>query len=112
MMLISRPKPHKIHSVTDADKLFYRHERMARDMTMLKQQAVEILQGIPDDKFNTVIEILKALRALYAQGGESTISDETVPNAMGIFSKYANPSLIFLEKDAWGEAVKEKHAVG
>ena len=80
-------------------------------MTLLKQQAVEILQEIPDDKVFTVIEILKALRALCAQGDESMVSDETVPNAMGIFSKYANPSLIPLEKEAWGEAMKEKHAI-
>ena len=30
-------------------------------------------------------------------------------SVMGIFNKYANPDLIPLEKEAWGEAVKEKH---
>jgi len=29
----------------------------------------------------------------------------------GIISHYANPDLIPLEKDAWGEAVKDKYAV-
>jgi len=35
--------------------------------------------------------------------------DNPAPNFIGIFSKYANPSLIPLEKEAWGMAVKEKH---
>ena len=39
-----------------------------------------------------------------------TLSEETPSSAMGIFEKYANPNLIPNEKDAWGEAVKEKHA--
>ena len=79
-------------------------------MTKLKEQAVEILLDIPEDKVITAIEMLKALRALYTESGESAVRNETVSDAMGIFSKYANPALIPLEKGAWGEAVKEKYA--
>lgn len=80
-------------------------------MTRLKKQAVDILQDIPDDKIAPVIEILTGLRLLYAQRGKPAVHNETAPAAMGIFSQYANPELISFEKDAWGEAVREKHAV-
>lgn len=79
-------------------------------MTKLKEQAVEILQEIPDDKVVTVIEILKGLRALYNQSEKTATNAGATTSAMGIFYKYANPNLIPLEKEAWGEAVKEKHA--
>ena len=79
-------------------------------MSKLKKQAVEILEDIPEDKVIIVIEMLKALRALYAQTEESVVDNETIPSALGIFSRYANPDLISLEKEAWSEAVKEKHA--
>jgi hypothetical protein len=80
-------------------------------MTSVKAQAVEILQDIPDDKIAIVIEILKGLRALYAQNEKLGVHNEMPGSAMGIFSKYANPELIPLEKEAWGEAVKGKHAI-
>ena len=79
-------------------------------MTRIKEQAVEILQDIPDDKIAPVIEILKGLRALYVQSGKSVVYTEPAVNAKGIFNKYANPELIPLEKEAWGEAVKDKYA--
>ncbi len=34
---------------------------------------------------------------------------ENTKNAMGIFKEYANPNLVSQEKNAWGEAVKEKY---
>ena len=79
-------------------------------MSKIKEQVVEILRDIPDDKVAPVIEILKSVRELYARSEEPAANNETGPYAMGIFSKYANPALIPLEKDAQGEAVKEKHA--
>ncbi len=80
-------------------------------MSNIKAQAIELIQDIPDDKVSSVIEILKGLRLLYLQSEGSVIHESTTPNAMGIFSKYADTSLISMEKEAWGEAVKEQHAV-
>ncbi|MCL1807503.1 MAG: hypothetical protein FWG31_07360 [Oscillospiraceae bacterium] len=80
-------------------------------MTKIKEHAVELLQEIPDDKVIHVIELLKGLRGLYKQHEETAVHEATPDNVMGIFSKYANPALIPLEKEAWGEAVKEKHAI-
>ena len=35
---------------------------------------------------------------------------DTVEKMTGILRKYANPALIPYEREAWGKAVKEKHA--
>ncbi|MCL1810124.1 MAG: hypothetical protein FWG42_10225 [Clostridiales bacterium] len=37
-------------------------------------------------------------------------SAEHTSTVMGVFKKYANPSLIPREKDAWGDAARKKHA--
>ena len=80
-------------------------------MTSIKARAVEILQDIPDDKIFPVIEILKGLQILYAQDKKPMNNENSPANIMGICSKYANPNLISLEKEAWAEAVREKHAI-
>ena len=80
-------------------------------MTRIKEHAIELLQDIPDDKVAPVIEILKGLQVLYAQGIKTATQEETPDIAFGILSKYANPALIPLEKEAWGEAVREKHGI-
>ena len=80
-------------------------------MTSIKRQAVEMLQDIPDDKIAPIIEILKGLRTLYVQSGKFASQNEATASAMGIFNKYANPDLFHLEKEAWSEAVKQKHAI-
>ena len=77
----------------------------------IKAQALEILQDIPDDKAASVIEALEGLRALYKSGEKTTAQKESANIAMGIFSKYANPDLVPLEKEAWGMVAQEKHAI-
>lgn len=57
--------------------------------TFSKNQKLFIL--IQDDSENEKIDGIKALR--------------------GSLSKYANPDLIPKEKEAWGEAVKEKYGI-
>jgi hypothetical protein len=80
-------------------------------MSKTKAQAIKLLQDIPDDKILSVIEILQGLKLLYLQTESSDMYEATNENAMGIFSKYANPDLVYKEKDAWAEAVKEKYAI-
>jgi len=77
-------------------------------MTRVKEQAIELLQNMPDDKIVYIIDILRGLKGLAEQSEDE--QDSAKPHsAMGIFSKYANPDLIQTEKDAWGKAVAEKH---
>ena len=80
-------------------------------VTAIKMQAMEMLQDIPDDKFAPILEIIKGLRSLFVHSEDAVVqSGNTTPVGMGVFSKYANPALIPLEKEAWGIAMKEKHA--
>jgi len=81
-------------------------------MTEAKRQAMQILQDIPDEIVAPVVEILKGLQSLYAKNGNTAANEKNAPCAFGILNEYANPELISIEKEAWGEAVKEKHAIG
>jgi hypothetical protein len=79
-------------------------------MSSTKEQAVELLLEIPDNKIDIVVEVLKGLQSLYAKEANTANNAGPAQNALGIFGRYANPKLIPLEKEAWGEAVKGKHA--
>ena len=77
-------------------------------MTKMKEQAIELLQRIPDDKVIYIIDILRSLNGLIDDDiNEQDFSCSS--SAMGIFSKYANSDLKSQEKDAWSKAVTEKH---
>ncbi len=78
-------------------------------MSNIKALALELLQDIPDEKIPSIIEILKGLRLLYCINQDSAIHEAAPQTAMGIFNNYADAKLIPMEKDAWGEAVKEKY---
>lgn len=78
-------------------------------MTKIKEQAVKMIQSIPDDKVIYIIDILKGLQGLYLNEEKRESSNAAGNTAKGIFKKYANPDLIEQEKSAWGEAVREKH---
>jgi hypothetical protein len=80
-------------------------------MSSIKAQAIEMIQNIPDEKVLSIIDILKGLQLLYDKNQGSIINEPAASAAMGIFGKYADVSLVPLEKEAWGEAAKEKHAV-
>jgi len=77
-------------------------------MTKIREQAIELLQSIPDDKVVYIVDILRGLKGLADHDLSEPDSTKT-QSAMGIFSKYANTDLIPMEKDAWGKAVAEKH---
>ncbi|MCL2088989.1 MAG: hypothetical protein FWH14_05865 [Oscillospiraceae bacterium] len=78
-------------------------------MTGIRTQVFEIIQDIPEEKLIAAVEVLKGLRALYAEPIVTEEKDNIRRDAFGIFSKYANPDLIGVEKEAWGMAVREKH---
>ena len=69
-----------------------------------------MLQSIPDDKVVHVLEIMRGLMRLYNTDNDSMIIKDRESSVMGILKKYANPKLIPMEKEAWGEAVREKYA--
>ena len=75
-------------------------------MLALKEQAYQIIEELPQEKIPTAIAILRRLEMLSQQ--EHPAKGEP-RSAMGIFRAHANPELIPLEKDAWIDAMVEKH---
>ncbi|MCL1981944.1 MAG: hypothetical protein FWG53_02470 [Clostridiales bacterium] len=79
-------------------------------MTKAKQQVIDMLRDIPDDKVVHILEMMRGFMLLYSTDDKSMATIESAPTAMGIFNKHANPALIPKEKGAWGEAIREKYA--
>ena len=79
-------------------------------MTKVKEQAIGLLQGIPDNKVIYILDILRGLKGLAESESDSRIGTQPPTTAMGILSEYANVDLIPLEEDAWRKAVVKKHA--
>ena len=75
--------------------------------------AVEFRAKIADGKIDIPNEYLHGLSSdvKIIIICENPIAEKVAPckSIKGIVNRYANPELMFLEKDAWGEAVKEKH---
>lgn len=71
------------------------------------EKTMELLQTIPENKLDTVYMFLQFVK----------FQDESMPqaskttSAFGIASKYANPDLIPLEKEAFADAMAKKHAL-
>ena len=78
-------------------------------MTEIKQQAIELLQDIPDDKVIYIIYILRGLKGISESNKNEQLTGDTHQTAMGILNKYANKDLISQEKDAWSKAVSDKY---
>jgi len=79
-------------------------------MTKVKEQAIGLLQGIPDNKVIYILDILRGLKGLADSESDSRSDTQPTITAMGILSEYANVDLIPLEEDAWRKAVVKKHA--
>jgi len=77
-------------------------------MMTLKEQAIEIIKELPQEKIPAVIIVLRGLQTL---SHREEVNTPKSPSAIGLLSKYANPALIPLEKEAWGMAMEEKHGV-
>lgn len=80
--------------------------------------AVEFRAKIADGKIDIpnqyLQEISPDVKIIMLYENSVVESEKTVAikkSAKGIISQYANPELIPLEKEAWGEAVREKHAI-
>jgi len=80
--------------------------------------AVEFRTKTADGKIDVPKEYLEGLSSdvkiiILCENPVTTTPENPIPrkNIKGIIRQYANPELIPLEKEAWGEAVKEKHAV-
>ncbi|MCL2528201.1 MAG: hypothetical protein FWE42_07245 [Defluviitaleaceae bacterium] len=79
-------------------------------------RAVEFQTRIDDGKINIPDEYLHEISSdvkiiiLYENPTAAPKKNTLNKSIKGIISQYANPELMPIEKEAWGEAVKEKHA--
>ena len=79
-------------------------------MTNVKEQAIGLLQSMPDDKVIYILDILRGVKGLYDYEPTNQSDTQQPITAMGILSEYANVDLIPLEEDAWRRAAVKKHA--
>jgi len=86
---------------------------------LLFMYAVEFLSKITDGKIDVPEEYLQKLssdvKIIILCDNAAPMPKKNTPHKhksiKGIINRYANPELIAIEKEAWGEAVKDKHAV-
>ena len=80
--------------------------------------AVEFHTKITDGKIDIPTEYLQDIssdvKIIILYENPITISEKVLHRGAnsikGIINKYANPELMSIEKEAWGEAVKDKYA--
>jgi hypothetical protein len=84
-------------------------------MESLREQAIEFINTIPDDKIVFVLDFFKGLEGFIdtneSMQTKAAFNSQSVKSAMGICKEYANPNLVHLEKEAWGMAMGEKHGL-
>ena len=71
------------------------------------EKAMNLLQTIPENKLDTVYAFLQFIK--FQADLQENHNQNT--SAFGIAHQYANPNLIPLEKEAFADAMAEKHAI-
>ncbi len=71
------------------------------------EKAMNLLQTIPENKLDTVYAFLQFIK--FQDDLQENHNQNT--SAFGIAHQYANPNLIPLEKEAFADAMAEKHAI-
>lgn len=75
------------------------------------EKAIDLLQTMPEKEIETVYTFLQFIK--YRENEQQKRSENKSNNisAFGIAHKYANPELIPFEKEAFANAMAEKHAI-
>lgn len=71
-----------------------------------RERAYSLIDRLSEAQLEAVVEFLSIFFEKNLQPQNNEISAESV---MGIASKYADPDLISLEKEAWADAAAEKY---
>lgn len=74
------------------------------------EKAIELLQEMPERKLEAAYTYI---RFVHSQSDNETFSPpkRDVDSIIGIAREFANPKLVPLEKEAFANAMAEKHAV-
>lgn len=73
------------------------------------EKAMHLLQSIPENRLESVYTFLQFIK-FQEMGHEFPEIRNGETSAFGIAHEYANPDLIPLEKEAFANAMAEKHA--
>jgi hypothetical protein len=74
------------------------------------QKTIDLLQTIPENRLESVYTFLQFIK-FQENEQRSVESKQKKTSAFGLAHKYANPALIPLEKEAFANAMAEKHAI-
>lgn len=75
------------------------------------EKAMELLQTIPENKLDTVYTYMCFVSAQAKMEDPVSNKKKSADSIVGIAHQYANPDLIPLEKEAFANAMAEKHAI-
>lgn len=71
------------------------------------EKAMELLQKMPEQKIEAIYTYICFVNS--QMEAEETSQKKSAKSIVGIAQKYANPDLIPLEKEAFANAMAEKH---
>lgn len=75
------------------------------------EKNMELLQTIPENQLESVYTFLQFIKFKESQQESTKKNNNGNTSAFGIAHKYANPDLIQLEKEAFANAMAEKHVI-
>lgn len=74
------------------------------------EKAINLLQTMPEHKLEAIYMYMQFVNSL-TENEETGIKKKSASSIAGIARKYAKPELIPLEKEAFANAMAEKHAI-
>lgn len=75
------------------------------------EKTMELLRTMPESQLDTVYTFLQFIKFKESQRESQQKINSGNTSAFGIAHKHANPDLIPLEKEAFANAMAEKHAI-
>lgn len=75
------------------------------------EKAIGLLQKMPAHKLEAVYMYIRFVNSQTDINDVDPVSQKDVDSIIGIAHEYANPELIPLEKEAFANAMAEKHAI-
>lgn len=75
------------------------------------EKAINLLQAMPAQKLEAVYMYIRFVNAQTEPEALSAPKKKNASSILGIAHEYANPDLIPLEKEAFANAMAEKHAL-
>lgn len=75
------------------------------------EKAINLLQTMPENKVEAIYMYMRFVNAQNETSETKTVKPKSARSIVGIAHEYANPDLISLEREAFADAMVEKHAV-